>query len=1567
MAGRRWWALGGVAVLVPTVAMGSLHTPPGRDLMRWAAETGARSMLQGELHIGAIEGSPFGTLRLHDVEIRDAAGLPVVTADTIEVQHRLSALLDGQLHVQDVEVRSLRLDLPRFVSALVTSESSETGAGPPLVLRIDRARVDADQIVVNPGITVSDLTLVASASVRDDRIDARIRQLTGRTLGRSFSVEGGGTWSGSRLADLGMKARFGAVEVELEGVPTSTSSIPIDGRIRWSTGALVGLVEVPGIQESADLAFRIRGTPARLAVAVAGRVAAAQARLTVAGPGAPWRLALTAEGVDPQRFAPSAPRGRLFVTVTATGGWARTDQGPSLEGRVRIRARGRIQPTGARRVRIRRLVWETTIRGGSVRSRLRLGSSVGRLDARARVRMVDGEPHLDRGSVVLTRFDVAALPGTTGGQGRATARVTASGPVARLRARAAVDLQFLRFGEVTIGAAQVYLRWSGSSRRRHLSVTGQLRGLEYRALHIDEGNVVAGFHDGHKLALTMTATGTGPIRGLALQATAECHRTRTSVRWTRLQWRAPGTTWNLEPGGLEYVDGRLHAPRVFARSPHGQLTAHLDVDLTAPLGADSKAELRVDRLDLGALSGLLPMTRPLPSGEVEAQLRFDGQRPEAFVQVDLRRLRVAPSRPPVFARVVGRVTSAEGRLTLLAHGREWGLIQGQVRTEPPSPWRSVAGWQPPTVARLRRARLVFDLDLTHLPTDGAPIDGLRGRVKGHFRLGRGAETISMHIEGRSITGAGLTSPIALDLAVQGTSDAVDAEAMVGVGSHRASVLAAHLRHGLPALLGGIAPEDLRGDFRAHVDALPLEPLRLRLGPDPKKRPISGTLTLRAQGGQGTRGPLMDGFARMDDVRLDPRTPPMAMAVQGRLNRFVTTATATFSAPELGRHRLSVRARTPEAWPAHDLLTLLERHIQTLSLVSTDVALSAVRSVGGIPAEGQGTLQARIRAGPGLKRVRAQVSAVDLQMSPAVAPLSLAAHLTATSRGMTLRSSTTLGRARLASLDAHTPARLTDLLRAPASVWNRPVTARVVSRYPLQEAWVDAADQRDVDGEMTMTASVAGTFGAPRFDGHIALHGLRLGKTHFERFQIDHRHHGDLTRLQVDLSQNGGGRFHAQLRWTPTKVDARLRSRDFMLGFMTALANLTDTGAAFDGTLTAGATLTGSATAPRWSGILSVENLRLAVPGLPSLDQGRFEVDVEDRTARVSLAAQSGPGRVWLKLRGELPTLLEPRLVGTFSVHEVPLAAMGKIVGVTLDGQLAGHRSSAGVDAEVVLLDGRIRLPDATPRPLHRVAAHPDVVFRTGQWRPLLGTHPRWRPPFRYSVRVRTRDPVEVRGQPVQARLGLNLVAHGRPHGVSLAGDVRVAEGSVRLFGRRYRLERADLRLGGRTPADPRLDVRLSHRFEACTFVIDLLGTAQAPRIVLSAQPDIYDDKQLFAFLFGASPDGGRYDKTPAHQTLDLAAWLVLEHLQSRLKQALPFDTLAVDLGEGADSGQANVTLGKWLTDQLFVAYAYHHRGSPIENNSEGLLRYRFLGSWLFEMVFGDRGNGGADVLWTKRW
>jgi translocation and assembly module TamB len=85
------------------------------------------------------------------------------------------------------------------------------------------------------------------------------------------------------------------------------------------------------------------------------------------------------------------------------------------------------------------------------------------------------------------------------------------------------------------------------------------------------------------------------------------------------------------------------------------------------------------------------------------------------------------------------------------------------------------------------------------------------------------------------------------------------------------------------------------------------------------------------------------------------------------------------------------------------------------------------------------------------------------------------------------------------------------------------------------------------------------------------------------------------------------------------------------------------------------------------------------------------------------------------------------------------------------------------------------------------------------------------------------------------------------------------------------------------------------------------------------------------------------------------------------------DVARVNLGESKDeetgesSLRAEVEVGKYITERLYIGYRRVVGAQEDENTNEGLAEFRISAQWLLMAVFGDKGVGGLDLVWSYRY
>ena len=286
-------------------------------------------------------------------------------------------------------------------------------------------------------------------------------------------------------------------------------------------------------------------------------------------------------------------------------------------------------------------------------------------------------------------------------------------------------------------------------------------------------------------------------------------------------------------------------------------------------------------------------------------------------------------------------------------------------------------------------------------------------------------------------------------------------------------------------------------------------------------------------------------------------------------------------------------------------------------------------------------------------------------------------------------------------------------------------------------------------------------------------------------------------------------------------------------------------------------------------------------------------------------------------------------------------------------------------AYVDIEEGRVELPAVSTRRYHPIESFDDVMVVNASGRPIERRTTNARAPGPpWQVQVKTRRSITLRGAEISAAARVNLIVRGGDRPPTLDGRVEVLGGRVDLFGNLWQVQQAELIFPGRKPPDPDLAVVLEKRFEDDVSVtLRLDGSLAAPKLELSSEPPIYDRPQLLAYVLTGAP-GDRSEGPSADKASTAAIDFLLGQIRRDLEDRLPVDTLKLDLGDNARVAQVEV--GKWLSDTLFLAYGFRPEAGDDENANEVTLRWRLTDDWILEGFYGDEDNGGADLFWTKR-
>lgn len=177
----------------------------------------------------------------------------------------------------------------------------------------------------------------------------------------------------------------------------------------------------------------------------------------------------------------------------------------------------------------------------------------------------------------------------------------------------------------------------------------------------------------------------------------------------------------------------------------------------------------------------------------------------------------------------------------------------------------------------------------------------------------------------------------------------------------------------------------------------------------------------------------------------------------------------------------------------------------------------------------------------------------------------------------------------------------------------------------------------------------------------------------------------------------------------------------------------------------------------------------------------------------------------------------------------------------------------------------------------------------------------------YGITTRLRGQLEVQGA---------SYAGGPPR---VTGEIRTEQGRYRAWGQSLDVESGLIRFNG--PYDnPSLDILAIRPNIAVRAGVQVLGTASAPRVLLYSDPDLPDAEKLSWVVMGRDPAAGGAESAMLQQAA--LALLAGGHSGSgKIAGSLGLDEVGFKgPGAGEDASGAALTLGKRLSNKLYVTY-----------------------------------------------
>jgi translocation and assembly module TamB len=525
-----------------------------------------------------------------------------------------------------------------------------------------------------------------------------------------------------------------------------------------------------------------------------------------------------------------------------------------------------------------------------------------------------------------------------------------------------------------------------------------------------------------------------------------------------------------------------------------------------------------------------------------------------------------------------------------------------------------------------------------------------------------------------------------------------------------------------------------------------------------------------------------------------------------------------------------------------------------------------------------------------------------------------------------------------------------------------------------------AGKWQASGQLSGFVKVRGTAAAPVVTAQLRAPGLTAEGVRFHSLELDARYRASGWYARAFAEQDGGGALKLEARHGSEAVAAGARPGDrlflrftasrFRIAFLSPLWNKPGgTLTHLDGLLGAKVSAAGTLERPRVDGYINLRDgeARLASMLRP-LDQVLAKITISGSVARFTVGARSKPGRVAVEGFFAFYRPAASYFNMKLKARDLPVLAGTQLLSVKGNVNASGRLQNRLWMIETRIEKGIVvRLPSGETAKLHPTGALEDVTFvDPAGLAEAEGRRAAKQASGAMGIRlkIRTDDRILVRGDMIRTELRVKLAVTMIEGKTSVIGTVDAVRGWVEIVGRRYDIERAWVVFEGEMPPDPRLDVRISHRFTQTTLYVDVAGHISKPNITFASDSGQYDQAQLLAMVLGSEPGENQAETDTSHKAANAGLALAAGQVSTALRRSgLPIDALKVGTEAGSDKAVTYVTVGKWVTDRVFVAYRRRFEAEVTENLNEGVFQHYFARDWMWEGVAGDRGTASVDLLW----
>ena len=198
-----------------------------------------------------------------------------------------------------------------------------------------------------------------------------------------------------------------------------------------------------------------------------------------------------------------------------------------------------------------------------------------------------------------------------------------------------------------------------------------------------------------------------------------------------------------------------------------------------------------------------------------------------------------------------------------------------------------------------------------------------------------------------------------------------------------------------------------------------------------------------------------------------------------------------------------------------------------------------------------------------------------------------------------------------------------------------------------------------------------------------------------------------------------------------------------------------------------------------------------------------------------------------------------------------------------------------------------------------------------------------------------------------------------------AAEIDAVRGWYTFRSKRFALVEGKVTLTG-NDVDPLLELVAMHRARDYEVFVVVGGTLAKPTLRLESEPALAQADVLSVLLFGrtsAELSGGESEALQ-EQGVAIASSYAAQGLSQSVAGSLGLDSLQVESAGTGGVDETEVTAGKYLAEDVFVALSHRFGKETVD---ELRIEYQILPEWSLETMGDTLGQSSVDLFWKRRY